>query len=108
MRRLILILCLACAPVAFTACQSSPHTQVVAVQTLKSIGQAAEATVALSAKLYADKQITAQQARACADAYDRRFQPAFRIAMMAARTDLAAPAPQELIEIAAQLAALIR
>lgn len=109
MKKLILMLCLVCAPMPalFTACSTSPTTQAVEVQTLKSIGQAAEAAVALAADLYGARKITADQARAVMSFYNGTFQPAFRIAKDSARNNLAAIAPADLIALSTQLTILV-
>jgi len=94
-------------PLAFTGCVTPPKTQVVEVQTLKSVGQAAEAALTLSAQLYGDHKITAEQARKVADLYDKQFQPIFRVAVIAAKSDLSTIASPDLINLASQLAALV-
>ena len=71
---------------AFFGCATPPAQRVVSVQTLKTIGQSAEATVTLSAQLYAAGKITAPQAREVFDFYNGKFQPAFRLAVAAVRT----------------------
>lgn len=106
MTRLLLILLLATAPV-FTSCQSAPSERTATVHTLKAVGHMAEAAVELSARLYADGRITAQQARDVAQAYDLRFQPAFRVAVEAAKFDTSAASPQSLLEMAAELQRLV-
>jgi hypothetical protein len=87
-------------------CGTPPPARVAAVQTLKSVGQAAEASVALSAKLYAAGSLTAARARTVLDVYNGQFQPAFRLAVAAAKSDLA-PASPDLINLAQQLADLV-
>ncbi len=105
--RLAFALCLACTPLAFVACQTPPSARVVQAQTLKAVGEATEAAVALSAHLYADGKITAMQARTVLDAYDGHFQPAYRLAVAAVRADLSSPASPELATLAGQLVALV-
>lgn len=111
MKTLTLILCLLCAPATalFTSCANvaPPAQRVVAVQTLKSVGEAAEATVTLSAKLYADNKITSVQARAVFDFYNQKFQPAFRLAVAAVKADVSSAASPDLIALGLKLADLV-
>ncbi len=108
MKRLILILCLACAPVAlFTSCSQAPSERVVYVQTLKTIGQTAETTLAVSARLYQAGDISPAQAHSVAVYYDQVFQPAFRTAVYAAKANLDTVASPDLIAIAQQLSSLV-
>ena len=108
MKKLIRILCLACAPVAFTSCQITPATrQVIAVQSLKSVGQTAEAALTVSAQLYHDGKITAAEARAVNDFFDSKFEPAFRFASSVARANRDSVASPNLVSLASQLASLV-
>lgn len=93
-------------PVYQTGCQA-PSARVVQVQTLKSVGQTAEASVALSAQLYRDGTITPAQARQVADFYDQKFQPAFRFAVSAAQSNLDSIASPDVMALASQLSALV-
>lgn len=94
-------------PLMQTACQTAPSARVAQVQTLKSVGQVAEAAVALSAQLYGAQKITAAQAREVADFYDRKFQPAFRLAASAVSANLDSFANPEIIGLANDLVALV-
>ncbi len=106
--RLVALACFAIAiPVVVTSCSTTPHTQNVEVQTLKSVGQTAEAAVVLSAQLYRDGKITAAQARQVMDLYDGKFQPAFRFAVAAAHSDLSSVANPDVMNLATQLSALV-
>jgi polyhydroxyalkanoate synthesis regulator phasin len=107
MRTFLIILLLACAPAFTTSCTTAPSSRVVAVQTLKSVGQTAETSVAISAQLYKDGRITAGQARQVMDVYDKQFQPAFRIAVITANSNLESIASPDLMNIATQLAAMV-
>lgn len=111
MKRLILLAALAFALPAFhSGCTNTPQTakaKVVAVQTLKSVGQAAETAVALSAQLYRDGKITPAQARQVLDLYDTKFQPAFRVAVAAAHSDYTSIASPDLVTLAGQISALV-
>jgi hypothetical protein len=108
MKKLLLLVCLL-APVAIVApgCSTAPSARVVEVQTIKSVGQAAEAAVALSAHLYADKVIDAAQARTVIDLYNGHFQPAYRLAVAAAHADLSTVASPDLADLAAQVINLV-
>jgi uncharacterized protein YoaH (UPF0181 family) len=90
-----------------TSCHQAPSTRVVQVQTLKAVGQSADAAVALSAQLYRDHRITAAQARVVADFYDAKFQPAFRVAVVAVNANLDSIASPDLMILAAQLSSLV-
>lgn len=105
---LILIACLGAAPLGFTtACSTAPSSRVSQVQTLKAVGQSAEAVVQSSAHLFATGQITAAQARQVINFYDQKFQPVYRISVTAVQGNLSLAAPEELILLSAQLSALI-
>lgn len=88
-------------------CTQAPSERVVAVQTLKSVGQAAEASVALSAQLYHDGKITPAQARQVMDFYDTKFTPAFRLAVIATNSSLDSIASPDVMNLATQLASLV-
>lgn len=95
------------APVIVTGCATAPSARVAQVQSLKAVGQSAEAAVSLSAQLYRDGKITGAQARAVMDFYDARFQPAFRLAVAAVNANLDSLASPDLLALASQLSALV-
>ncbi len=108
MKKFALLLALAlAAPLAPVGCSTAPTERVAAVQTLKSVGQTAEAAVVLSAQLFRDGKITGAQARQVMDFYDQKFQPAFRFAVAAARSDLGSVASPDVMNLASQLSALV-
>ncbi len=90
-----------------SGCSSVPSHRVAAGQSLKAIGQTAEAAVIFSAHLYESGHLTADQARAVMDFYDHRFQPAYGLAVAALHTDLSQPAPADLTALVTELLALI-
>ena len=94
-------------PFAVTACQQAPTQRVVQVQTLKAVGQSADAAVALSAQLYRDGRITPAQARQVMDFYDLKFQPAYRVAVYAVQGNLDSFASPDVAGLATQLIALV-
>lgn len=109
-RTLVLAAALLAAPVFFLplpGCKAPPNERVVAVQTLKSVGQAAEASVALSAQLYHDGRISAVQARQVMEFYDVKFTPSFRLAVIAANSNLDNIASPDVMNLATQLATLV-
>lgn len=107
-RQIFLAVCLAVStPLIQISCTTTPSQQNVQVQTLKATGQIAEQAVALSAQLYRDRKITAEQARQVADLYDSKFQPAFRFAVAAVNSDLSKIASPDVISLAQQLASLV-
>lgn len=101
------LISLPCAALVTGGCSTPPTQRNVTVQTLKTVGQAAEAAVVTSAKLYEDGKISAVQARAVLDAYNNKFQPAFRLARTAAKSDLSTVASPDLVNLALQLTNLI-
>ena len=107
LKLLFLVVGLAFSPVLFSSCGTPPSQRVVTVQTLKAVGETAEAAVKVSAGLYASHQISDVQARAVIALYDQRFQPAFRVAVATANADLSSIASPELLNIAAQLSQLV-
>ncbi len=86
---------------------AAPSARVAQVQTLKAVGQAAEASVALSAQLYRDSRITPEQARYIADFYDKKFQPAYRLAVAAVNANLDSIASPDVAALASQLSSLV-
>lgn len=107
MKRLLLILCLATASFAFVACHQPPSARVVQVQTLKAVGQSAEAAVALTAQRYRDGRITAAQALQVSVFYDNKFQPVYRLAVAAVNSNLNSVASPDVLALATQLATLV-
>ena len=95
------------ATVTFTGCSTPPSARVVQVQTLKGVGQSAEAAVSLSAQLYRDGKITAIQARQVLDFYDLKFQPAYRLAVAAVNANLDSVASPDVLALASQLSNLV-
>lgn len=111
MKKLILLLALACSavaiPVVQTGCKTAPSHRVIQVQTLKAVGETAEAAVGLSAQLYAAHTINAVQARQVLDFYNTKFQPVYRVAVAAVNANLDSIASPDLVGLAAQLSALV-
>lgn len=106
--RIILVLALASPALWLTpGCSTPPSERVVQVQTLKAVGHSAEGVVALSARLYQQRVITAEQARQVMDFYDLKFQPAFRVAVAAVQGNLDSIASPDLVSLAAQLSDLL-
>lgn len=94
-------------PLLQTGCQTPPSSRNIQFQTLKAVGYAANDAVALSARLYNDKVITAEQAREVIDFFNNRFQPAYRLAVMTARSHLDSLASPEILSLAGELSALV-
>lgn len=111
MKKIAFAICLFVAPLpAFlTSCSifNAAKTQTIEVQTLKTIGELAESSITLSAKLYAAGTITPAQAREVFDFYNLKFQPAYRVAVSAAKMDVTQLAPADLISLATQLSGLV-
>jgi hypothetical protein len=104
---LIVILGLGPMIIFSNGCSIPPSSRVTQVTTLKALGATAAGVVTVSAQLYQQGQITAEQARQINDFFDRRFQPAYRLAVQAVNSDLNSLASPELIALAAQLSALL-
>lgn len=107
MRTILIIFCLAFAFPVTPGCTTPPSARVVAVQTLRAVGATAEAAVATSAQLFKDGRITAQQARDVMAFYDSKFQPAFRLAVTASKSNLDSIASPDLVTLATQLTTLV-
>jgi hypothetical protein len=110
LRFLVLVSALALAtPFILTqpGCVTPPSARVVEVQTLKAVGETAEAAVALSAHLYEQNTITADQARQINAFYDKTFQPAYRLARAAVKANLDSFASPDLVSLGAQLSAML-
>lgn len=95
------------APMLLTSCSTAPSARVAQVQTLKAVGESAEAAVTSAAHLYASGQITAQQTLQVMQFYDQKFQPAYRVAVTAVNSNLTLQAPDDLVLLSAQLSALL-
>ena len=98
---------LAPAALSLTGCSTPPASRTAEVTTLRTLGLAAQGSIDLSAQLYRDGHITAEQARAIAEFYDNTFQPAYRLAAAAVQQNLDTSAPANLVALASQLAALV-
>lgn len=107
MKTLFLIIALCTVPVFNTSCNAPASSRVIQNQTLKSVGELAETAVSVSAMLYRDGKISADQARQVMDFYDTRFQPAFRFAVSAAHSDLSSVSSADLALLAVQLSDLV-
>lgn len=103
------VLALSCGALgaALTGCTTPVNQRVVAGQTIKAAGQAAEAALTLSAQLYAAGRISPAVARGHLDFFDQRWQPAYRVALAAVASDTGAPAPAQLLALLAQFQAMI-
>lgn len=94
-------------PMLTTSCSTAPSGRVAQVQTLKAVGESAEAAVTSAAHLYASGQISAAQTLQIMSFYDQKFQPAYRVAVTAVNSNLSLQAPDDLILLSAQLSALL-
>lgn len=105
--RFILLLGLL-APISLTtACHTSPNQRVNEVKTLKIVGASVDTTMKLAAKLYVDGKISQAQWATIADIHDHKFQPVFKAAVTAVQANLDSVADPALIQIAADLSALL-
>lgn len=107
MKKLLLILLLAVTPLIHTSCSAPASARVQAVQTLKAVGHTAESAVATAAQLYNDGVITEAQLRTVTAFYNTKFQPSFRVAVLAVNANYDLNAPAEVVALAAQLTQLV-
>lgn len=98
-----LLLC----PLAFTGCQQPPSERVAVVTTLRVLGATAQASMDASTDLLARGSISVAQWHQVADFYDRKWQPAFRVAVSTSGSDLTLASP-ELSRLAVELAILVQ
>lgn len=91
--------------ITYVGCTTSQ--QVTTVQTLKTVGMAADAAMTTAAGLYHNNQITSVQWQAIADFHDQKFIPAYKVAIQAAQSDLSSFASPDLLALSAQLGALV-
>lgn len=107
MKKLLILLLVAFAPLSFVACSTPPSARVQQVQTLKAVGHSAESAVATAGQLYKDGLITAAQLKQVTDFFDLKFLPTYRLAVTAVSANLDMQAPDQIIALSAQLAALV-
>lgn len=93
--RIIALACclIAALPAVFTGCHTPVDQRVVAYQTLKATGEAAESAVKSAGLAYKSGLITAAQLQRVVDLFDNKFQPAYNLAKNAAGSDLAIASP---------------
>lgn len=106
MKILLLLTLTVLTPVLETGCNTAPTERVAIVQTLKSVGEGADAVVAVSAHLYGSGKIRADQAIAIKDFYDKKFQPAFRDAVKLSQSDLKA-SPAGILSLGLELSTML-
>jgi hypothetical protein len=107
MRTILLVLALAFAPAFQTGCQTAPTQRTQVVTTLKVLGASAKAGMDAATDLLKRGQITVTQWQRVALFYDTRWQPAFSVAVGAARADLSTLASPDLIALATDFANLV-
>ncbi len=108
MKKILILLALATAlPVAQTGCSTPPSARVVQVQTLRAVGESAKTAMDATAQLLKQGSITLTQYIRVADLYDKSFQPAYRVAVAAAQSDLASVASPDLANLAGQIINLV-
>ena len=107
MKKLLLVIALLAAP-ALTSCHTPPSARVNQVETLKSIGLAVDGAMKISAQLLNEQRITSAQWYAIADLHDRRFLPAYRLAVSAVRANLDSVASPDLSNLASELLTLVQ
>jgi hypothetical protein len=111
LRHLLVALCAFTLALTFTSattgCSTAPSARVQAVQTLGVLGSSAKAGMDSATQLLAQGSITVAQWQKVADFYDHRWQPAYALAVTAARSDLGSIASPDVTNLAVQLLALV-
>ena len=108
LRTLLLSLALiAAVPLAPIGCQTAPTERVATVQTLKVIGASRDAAMKTAVQLLKDGKITWAQWDKVATFHDKKLQPAYRLAELAARSDLSSVASPDLVALWGELASLV-
>lgn len=103
---LLLLVSLAGLPLA-PGCATAPSQRVATVQSLKAIAYTVKAAMRTAAQLHNSGRLSAADWERVATVYDRRYLPAFQLAVQAAQSDLSRPASPELAALAAELASLV-
>lgn len=106
MKKLILIICLLAAPVAFVTSCAAPSTRVQEVKTLKVVAVSVDATMKVAAQMYHDGKISAVTWTQIAVAHDR-FQAAFNVAVKAVQSNLDSYASPDILTLAAQISSVL-
>jgi hypothetical protein len=86
-----------------TGCKTRPSARVVQDETLLAVGSAAKSSMDAATGLLKDGTITVTQWQTVADIYDTKFQPAYSLAVAAAKADLSTLASPDLTALAQQL-----
>lgn len=89
-----------------TGCSTAPSERVVAVTTLKTLGEARNTAMQVAGQLWRDGKITDAQRDKIIAFHDGVFQPAYRLAVAGVQSDLTVASP-DLLNLFAQLQALI-
>ncbi len=106
-KSLILIFALALTVPMQTGCSQAPSARVQAVQTLGVLGSTAKAGIDGAALLLKNGKITVKQWQDVAAFYDQRWQPAYNLAVLVAKSDLSSVASQDLQKLANEFMDLI-
>lgn len=108
MKKLILVLALTLAlPLAPVGCTQAPSQRSATVMTLKIVGTTAKTAMDAATDLLKRGTITVPQWQKVALFYDTRWQPAFKLAVTTAQSDLSSVASPDLIALAAELTNLV-
>ena len=94
-------------PVLQTGCSTAPDARTQAYQTLGILGQTAKASMDASTQLLKQGSITVAQWQQIAAFYDTKWQPAYSVAVVTAKSDLSTVASPDVLALAAQFAALV-
>lgn len=102
MKLALLIVLLACSPVAFIACKTPQNVQTVSYKTLRSIAESVDSAMRTYAQAVALNQVAPETQSKIRDLHGR-YQPALEQAVIAARFDFGAAAPEEIAALAAEI-----
>jgi hypothetical protein len=104
MKKILFLIGLAfCSATLNTGCKTPPSARVVQVETLLAVGNAAKGSMDAATNMLKGGQITVAQWQTVAAIYDTKFQPAYALAVAAAKADLSTLASPDLTALAQQL-----
>ncbi len=107
LRLLFLAVALGLGSVAFQGCATPPPARVTTYETLQVLGGTAKSAMDASTQLLKQGSITVTQWQKVATFYDTRWQPAYGLAVAAARSDLSSLASPDLMALATEFSALV-
>lgn len=106
MKRLLISILLVFTLPILPACSTPPSARVIQYQTLRAVGETAKTSMQAATTLLKQGKISVIQWERVAVLYDNRFQPAYRLAVLTAQSDLALASP-DVLNLAIELSNLI-